>query len=126
MKLSVIYVLMFLMMLLATVSHGQVRTLNIVYTGGVHGELEPCCCSPKTDFGGVARRAGYLAEHQKMLSPYILIDSGNFLDKDTPQGRLKAEAMLKAFSIMKYDAVAFSKMEKEFPYSFFSGLLKKY
>ena len=34
--------------------------------------------------------------------------------------------MLKAFSIMKYDAMAFLKMEKEFPYSFFSGLLKKY
>ena len=33
------------------------RTLNIVYTGGVAGELEPCGCSPKTDFGGVARRA---------------------------------------------------------------------
>ena len=34
--------------------------------------------------------------------------------------------MLKAFSIMKYDAVAFLKMEKEFPYSFFSRVLKKY
>ncbi|HBG93227.1 MAG: hypothetical protein A2X54_04670 [Nitrospirae bacterium GWF2_44_13] len=121
----VLYVLMPLIMLFPTVTYGQTRTLNIVYTGGVNGELEPCGCSPKTDFGGVARRAGYLAEHRKMLSPYILIDSGNFIDKDTPQGRLKAEAMLKAFSIMKYDAVAFLKMEKEFPYSFFSGLLKK-
>ena len=130
MKLSVLYVLMFLIILFPTVTHGhvygQTRTLNIVYTGGVNGELVPCGCSPKTDFGGVARRAGYLTEHQKMLSPYILIDAGNFLDKDTPQGRLKAEAMLKAFGIMKYDAVAFLKMEKEFPYSFFSGLLKKY
>jgi len=106
--------------------NGQARTLNILYTGGVHGELEPCPCSPKTDFGGVVRRAGYIAEHQKMLSPYILLDAGNFLGKDTPQGRLKAEAMLKSFSIMKYDAVAFLKMEKEFPYSFLSGLLEKY
>ncbi len=130
MKLSFIYILMPLMMLFPTVTHGQVyaqtRPLNILYTGGVAGELEPCGCSPKTDFGGVARRAGYLAEHRKTLSPYILIDAGNFLDKDTPQGRLKAEAMLKAFSIMKYDAAAFLKMEKEFPYSFLSGLLKKY
>jgi len=125
-----LYILALLVMLSSTLIHGQAygqtRTLNIVYTGGVAGELEPCGCSPKTDFGGVARRAGHLAEHRKTLSPYILIDAGNFLDKDTPQGRLKAEAMLKAFSIMKYDAVAFLKMEKEFPYSFFSGLLKKY
>lgn len=126
MRFFVLYVLMPLTMLFPTVIHGQVRTLNIVYTGGVNGELEPCGCSPKTDFGGVARRAGYLAEHRKTLSPYILIDAGNFLDKDTSQGRLKAEAMLKAFSIMKYDAVAFLKMEKEFPYSFFSRVLKKY
>ncbi len=126
MKLSLLYILMCLMMLFPTVTHGQVRTLNILYTGGVVGELEPCGCSPKTDFGGVARRAGYIAEHRKGLSPYILIDAGNFLGKDTPQGRLKAEAMLKALSIMKYDVVAVSKNEKEFPYNFLSALLKKY
>jgi hypothetical protein len=115
-----------LMMLLPTVTYGQVRTLNILYTGGVAGELEPCGCSSKTDFGGVVRRAGYIAEDRERLSPYILIDAGNFLDKDTPQGRLKAEAMLKAFGIMKYDVVAISKNEKEFPYNFLSALLKKY
>jgi len=130
MRFFVLYVLMPLIMLFPPVIHGQAygqtRTLNVVYTGGVNGELEPCGCSPKTDFGGVARRAGYLTEHRKTLSPYILTDAGNFLDKDTPQGRLKADAMLKAFSIMKYDAVAFLKKEKEFHYSFFSRVLKKY
>ncbi|MBI5026721.1 MAG: hypothetical protein HZC12_08380 [Nitrospirae bacterium] len=126
MKLSVLYILMPLIMLLPSVIHGEVKTLSIIYTGGVNGELEPCGCSPKTDFGGVARRAGYLAEHLKRLSPYILIDAGNFLDKDTPQGRLKAEAMIKALSIMKYDVVAVSKNEKQFPTNFFFELSKKY
>lgn len=121
-----LFILLFLIMLFPIVTHAQVRTLNILYTGGVNGELEPCGCSPKTDFGGVARRAGYIAEHRERLSPYILIDAGNFLDKDTPQVRLKAEAMLKAFGIMKYDVVAISKNEKEFPYDFLSALLKKY
>lgn len=100
MRFFVLYLLMPLIMLFPPVIHGQAygqtRTLNIVYTGGVTGELEPCGCSPKTEFGGVARRAGYIAEQQKMLSPYILIDAGNFLDKDTPQRRLKAEAMKEA------------------------------
>ncbi|MDI6743934.1 MAG: multiheme c-type cytochrome [Thermodesulfovibrionales bacterium] len=126
MRFIVLYILMPLIMLFPAVTYGQTRTLNILYTGGVNGELEPCGCSPKTDFGGVARRSGYIAEHQKMLSPYILIDAGNFLDKDTPQGRLKAKAMLKAFGIMKYDVVAILKNEKEFPYNFLSALLKKY
>ena len=125
MRSFALYVLMTLTMLFPSVINGQTRTLNIIYTGGVAGELEPCGCSPKTDFGGVARRAGYLTEHRKTLSPYILIDAGNFSDKGTPQGRLKADAMLKALSIMKYDAVAFLKMEKEFPYSFFSLLFEE-
>jgi len=107
-------------------AYEQTRTLNIVYTGSINGELEPCGCSPKTDFGGVARRGGYLRGHRKTLFPYILIDSGNFLSKDTPQGRLKAEAMIKSMSIMKYDVVAFLRNEKGFSYDFLSPLLRKF
>lgn len=126
MRFIVLYILMPLMMLFPTVTHGEAGTLNIIYTGGVAGELEPCGCSPKTDFGGFGRRAGYLTGHLEMLSPYILIDSGNFLDKDTPQGRLKAEAMVNALSIMGYDIVAISKNEKQFPHDFLSALIGKY
>jgi hypothetical protein len=115
-----------LIILFPLVTYGEGRILNIIYTGSMGGELEPCGCSPKTDFGGVARLSGYIAEHGKELSPYILIDAGNFTGEDTPQGRLKAETMLKAFSIMSYDAVAFLKREKEFPQEFFSALLKEH
>jgi hypothetical protein len=97
------------------VTYAQMRPLNIIYTGSVNGELEPCGCSPKTDFGGLARLSGYLAEHKNELSPYILVDAGNFSDKDTPQGKLKVEAILKSYNIMKYDAVAFMNNEKAFP-----------
>lgn len=125
MKRSALYILTVLVML-PSLTHGEASTLNIIYTGGVAGELEPCGCSPKTDFGGFGRRAGYLTGHLGMLSPYIMIDSGNFLDKDTPQGRLKAEAMVKALSIMEYDIVAISKNEKQFPHDFLSALIGKY
>ncbi len=81
-------------------------TINIIYTGSLQGELEPCGCSPQSDFGGLARFAGFLNDHEKSLSPYILIDAGNFLAKDSPQGRLKADAMLESFGILNYDAVA--------------------
>jgi len=117
---------LFMLFLLSAVTYGQEMEINIIYTGGMDGELEPCGCSPKTDFGGVARISGYLEEHKKELAPYILLDSGNFSDKNTPQGRLKAEAMLKSFSIMEYDAVAFSGMEKTFSGDFFRSFLKEY
>lgn len=96
------------------VSYAGEHRLNIVYTGSIHGELEPCGCSPKTDFGGLARLSGYLTAHRDELSPYILIDAGNFTDKDTPQGKLKAEAVLKSYNIMKYDAVGLMKNEMNY------------
>ncbi len=101
------------------VMYAQERPLTIIYTGSIHGELEPCGCSPKTDFGGAARLSGYLAAHKSELSPYILVDAGNFSDKDTLQGKLKAEAVLKSYKIIKYDAVAFMNNEKAFPHDFF-------
>lgn len=100
------------MTLLVPPAYGESRVLNIVYTGSLQGELEPCGCSPKTDFGGVARLSGYLKEHREDISPYLLVDAGNFAGDDTPQGRLKTETLLKTFGIMGYDAVGFGTREK--------------
>ncbi len=107
-------------------AYGQGRLLNIIYTGSMNGKLEPCGCSPKTDYGGVARLSGYISGHEKELSPYILVDAGNFASQDTPQGRLQAETMLKSFSIMKYDAVALLNNEKAFAEDFFPPLVREY
>lgn len=105
---------------------GKGRSLNILYTGNLDGELEPCGCSPKTDFGGLARLSGYISEKRNTLSPYLLIDAGNFSADDNPQGRLKTDAMLKAFSIMKYDSVSLQKKEASFSDNFVSALIEKY
>ncbi len=125
MKINILTGLVLLIIISPLASYGQGRTLNIIYTGSMNGKLEPCGCSPKTDFGGVARLSGYLSGHEKELSPYILIDGGNFASQDTPQGRLQAEAMLKSFGIMKYNAVALLKKEKAFPEDFFPSLIKE-
>ncbi len=97
------------LLLLPLTAHGQDRVLNILYTGAMKGELEPCGCSPKATSGGVARLSGYISAHREELRPYVLIDAGNSMGGDTPQGRLKSEALLKSFGIMGYDAGAFLK-----------------
>ena len=96
-------------------------TLKILYTGALGGELEPCGCSPKTESGGLARLAGYLSKHGAgpEAGPYILLDAGGAFDKDTPQARLKAGTLLRAFAQMGYDAVA---IHKENPFGPLSGL----
>ncbi len=122
------YKLIFLILLFLGITlnaYGEEQNITILYTGAMKGELEPCGCSPKTDFGGLARLSGYLSEHAKELSPYILVDSGNFTPEDTPQGRLKAGAMLRSFNIMKYDAVAFGENENVFPRDFLYPLVKE-
>ena len=126
MRVLSLLMVMLSVILLPPAIYGQSKTLDIIYTGSMSGELEPCGCSPKTDFGGVARISGYLAGHNKDLAPYMLVDAGNFTDKNTPQGRMKAKAMLQSFVIMKYDAVAFMKKEKGFPEDLFSPIIKEY
>jgi 2',3'-cyclic-nucleotide 2'-phosphodiesterase (5'-nucleotidase family) len=120
-----LYVYLILQMLL-TGTFAEGSELSIIYTGDLQGQLEPCGCSPKSDYGGIARVAGFIAAHEEELSPYILLDAGNFSDRDTPQGRLKTESMLKFLSLMKYDAVAFSQKERDLPGDYLHPLLKKY
>lgn len=127
MRLLLILLEVFLLLLmLSIVAFAQEERLNIIYTGSLQGQLEPCGCSPKSDYGGIARVAGYLIAHEEELSPYVLLDAGNFSDKDTPQGRLKVEAVLKLLSLMKYDAVAFSEKEQFLLEKLYMPLLKGY
>jgi hypothetical protein len=120
---SLFILLMLLLSFLMTAAKGDAGELNILYTGSLQGQLEPCGCSPKSDFGGIARIAGYLAAHIRELSPSVLIDAGNFSDKDTPQGRLKTAAVLRFMSALGYDTVAFMNRERELPRDFIAPLL---
>lgn len=118
--------ILFLFVLSPLSIFGQERTLNILYSGSLRGELEPCGCSPKTDFGGVARLSGYIKDNKTDLLPYLLIDAGNFSGEGTPQGRLKTETMLKVFGTMGYDSVAFLENEMVFSKELLDPLKGKY
>lgn len=87
-------------------AHAREKVLNILYTGAIRGELEPCGCSPETQSGGLARLSGYIQENKNTLEPFLLLDSGNTFAEETPQGSLKSEAIRKSFGIMAYDALA--------------------
>lgn len=83
--------------------------LTILYTGAMRGELEPCGCSPENLSGGLARLSGFISANQEKLRPYVLVDAGNSLGDDSRQGRLKSDAVVRSFSLIGYDAAAFSK-----------------
>jgi mono/diheme cytochrome c family protein len=102
------------------------KALNIIYTGAMRGELEPCGCSPETQSGGLARLSGYIMEQKAALSPYILVDSGNTFAVNTAQGRLKTEAQLRSFSMMGFDAAAVNINKASVDAAFVSRLVKEH
>lgn len=126
MKKFILFTLLIIIFSSTPAIYGEERTINIIYTGGLQGELEPCGCSPQSDFGGLARFSGFLNDHRESLLPYILIDAGNFLAKEAPQGRLKADAMLESFGILKYDAVALFPDAEAVSEDFIAPLIKDY
>lgn len=123
-KQSFIFLSIFLSLLFIGAS-AQGASINILYTGAMKGELEPCGCSPKNQSGGLTRLSAYVSSNKVAFSPYLLVDAGNSLAEDTPQGRFKIEAMLEAFSIIGYDAVAFSSHDIALPQSFSGPLIEK-
>ena len=72
MKKFILFTLLIIILMSTPAIYGEERTINIIYTGALQGELEPCGCSPQSDFGGLARFSGFLNDHRESLSPYIL------------------------------------------------------
>ncbi|MFZ3071702.1 MAG: multiheme c-type cytochrome [Thermodesulfobacteriota bacterium] len=114
------------LILLPFAAHGQDKVFNILYTGAIKGELEPCGCSPKTESGGLARLSGYISVNRDALVPYVLVDAGNSIAEDTPQGRLKTEALIRSMNIIGYDVMAILKRDALLPEEFLSPLIEKY
>lgn len=110
---------------LSAASHAREAGLNILYTGSLRGELEPCGCSPETQSGGLARLSGYLSADRAALSPYILVDAGNTFEGDKPQARLKSEAIIRSFALIGYDAAAVHVSERPVDDAFIAGLAEE-
>ncbi|WP_437226411.1 multiheme c-type cytochrome [Planctomicrobium sp. SH661] len=86
----------------------------LVFTGDIHGYLEPCGCQEKQS-GGFARRGGLLKllrEEKKW--PTTALDVGDSLNEARityPQTRIKFSIMLKGLNEMGYEGQALGKTE---------------
>ena len=81
------------------------KTLVLVYSGNLDGELEPCGCSAKGDFGGIRRRATVLEELRSEGSRVFVVSAGGLLSGFAVNGRLTNEYILKGFALLDYDAI---------------------
>jgi len=87
------------------------RTVTLVYTGDSHGFLENCGCKVNQS-GGVARRAGMLAEIRRREPDALLLDAGNAFASPEHAGSpdhlsmLEQGLYLRVMDAMRYDAAA--------------------
>jgi hypothetical protein len=84
----------------------------LVISGEMDGYLEPCGCT-QGQLGGLIRRADFL-ERLRAQNPVALIDLGGLIKDPAAarggfeQAKIKFGIALKAYSTLKYDAIALS------------------
>jgi len=81
------------------------KSLVLIYSGNLDGELEPCGCSPEADFGGIRRRAAELEELRSKHPHAVVVSAGGLLSGFAVNGRLTNEYILKGFALLGYDAI---------------------
>jgi len=84
--------------------------LLVAYTGETRSYLEPCGCYAG-QAGGIARRATAIEDLRALDLPFLLVDTGNVLDGDTPLERLRGETYLHGMAQIGYDAVLVTSAE---------------
>ena len=81
------------------------RTITIVYSGNLGGEIEPCGCSESGNFGGILRRANVVDSLRKEVKNIVILSTGGLLAAEVPQDRIKGEYILKGLKAIRYDSI---------------------
>ncbi|MDF1797863.1 MAG: UshA-like (seleno)protein [Planctomycetota bacterium] len=96
----------------------QPSDLTLLYTGNVHGYIEPCGCAAG-QIGGIDRIAGYVGETLADLGPRgLFIDTGDLLASGPPteeltvqQLRIKARGFFEVWAELGCSAIALGEAE---------------
>lgn len=93
--------------LIVTTSIGaaQEKSLTLIYSGNLDGELEPCGCSIEGDLGGILRHATTLKRLREENPDLVALSTGGMLASVAAQDKLTGEYILKGFSQLNYDGV---------------------
>lgn len=81
------------------------KSLTLIYTANLDGELEPCGCSESGNLGGIKRQAHMIDKLRTENPNLFAISGGGLLVSEMPQDRLKSEYILKGVAAQSYDAV---------------------
>jgi 2',3'-cyclic-nucleotide 2'-phosphodiesterase (5'-nucleotidase family) len=95
-----------ILIVISSISWAQEKSLTLIYSGNLDGELEPCGCSAEGDLGGILRHATILKQLRDETPNLVAISTGGMLASVAAQDKLTGEYILKGFSQLNYDGVA--------------------
>lgn len=84
--------------------------LQVFYSGNLRGSYKPCGChTPK---GGLARWAAYINRHGDPQAAWLVVDAGNFVDRQSGGGCSKTcQFMLTSYKDLRYNVLNLGKHE---------------
>ena len=81
------------------------RSMTLVYSGNLDGELEPCGCSLEGNLGGVLRHISTIDAWRETSPSLFLLSSGGMIVSYTPHDKTTGEFILKGYEQMGFDAI---------------------
>lgn len=105
-------------------NHTEDPPVAVVISGESRGILERCGCQQEQS-GGLSKRSTVISDLRERYKNILLLDAGNL----TPPARTdrdRAEAMLGAFSVMRYDAISAGLAEECLGPAWASGVVAKH
>ncbi len=87
---------------------GKGRTVIIVYTNSLNGNIDACKCKEEPN-GGLVKRAAVIKSLRKQYGDIFLFETGDFFSYDPDP--LLARYIVKAYKYISYDAVSFGDQE---------------
>jgi hypothetical protein len=87
----------------------------LLFSGEVHGYLQPCGCS-EPQYGGLERRFNFMRDLTRERGwPIVSVDLGDVAQRASPQALLKYRYTLEAMKRMRYTAVGVGQNEMALP-----------
>lgn len=80
------------------------RTLTIVYSNDLRGEIRSCGCVAK-DYGGLGRRATFVRSVRDTTGDLLLVDGGDMFSSELNYGKEKADLTLRSLALTGYHGV---------------------
>ena len=92
-------------------------SFTVLYTAQSRGQIRSCDCN-KFRYGGLGRAATYMRSVRELASDLVAVEGGDFLAKDSAEGRLRAEVFADYLKMMRYAAVVPGEREAVLPTDF--------